>query len=295
MQGGDTKIPAVGVSFTDYSDGFPVTKKLLQTACQRWDWALNIGLLVIFCWLLARWTWLLLPQSRLPDDRVQPLPTPAAAEKVAGSHLFGRAAGFSAPAATQVSSSSNLKLQGVFAALGSLPAFAILSVDGKPAAPFQAGKEVSPGLVLESVRPDHVMLRRQGMQERVNLQNAVAAVSPSASNEFKLNVQQRGGGSFTLSRKELSLALQDAKQLANLGRMSTQPGSGMLVDDAPPGSLAAKLGLQVGDVVKNFNGQMVKSNEDVQRLVQQLSQLSQARIFVMRGGTIMQLQYQIQP
>lgn len=271
-------------------------KKLLQIARQRLDWALNIGLLVIFCWLLAQWTWLLLPKSRPPAAGTQLLSAPAAAEKLAGSHLFGRAAGFSAPAATQVSSSaSNLKLQGVFAALGSLPAFAILSVGGKPAAPFQAGKEVSPGLMLESVQPDHVILRRQGAQERINLQNAVAVASPAASNEFKLNVQQRGGSSFTLSRKELNLALQDAKQLANLGRMSPQPGSGMLVDDAPPGSLASKLGLQAGDVVKNFNGQPVKSNEDVQRFVQQLGQLAQARVFVMRGGAIMQLQYQIQP
>lgn len=271
-------------------------KKLLQTARQRLDWALNIGLLAVFCWLLAQWTWRVLPpKSRPLAAGTQLLSAPAAAEKLAGSHLFGRAAGFSAPVATQVSSSSNLKLQGVFAALGSLPAFAILSVDGKPAAPFQAGKEVSPGLMLESVQPDHVILRRQGAQERINLQNAVAVASPAASNEFKLNVQQRGGSSFTLSRKELNLALQDAKQLANLGRMSPQPGSGMLVDDAQPGSLASKLGLQAGDVVKNFNGQPVKSNEDVQRFVQQLGQLAQARVFVMRGGTVMQLQYQIQP
>jgi general secretion pathway protein C len=51
----------------------------------------------------------------------------------------------------------------------------------------------------------------------------------------------------------------------------------------------------VGDVVKNFNGQPVKSNEDVQRFVQQLGQTDQARLFVMRGGTAIKLQYQIQP
>lgn len=296
MQGGGTKIPAVGVSFTDYSDGSPVIRKLLQIARRRWNWALNVGLLVIFCWLLAQWTWRVLPpKSRPLADGVQLHSVSATAEKVASSHLFGHSTGFSALVATQISSSSNLKLQGVFAALGSLPAFAILSVDGKPATPFQAGKEVLQGLMLESVQPDYVMLRRQGVLERLDLQKAVAVSVSPALNEFKLNVQQRGGNVFSLSRKELNLALQDAKQLANLGRMSPHPGSGMRVEDAPSGSLASKLGLQVGDVVKNFNGKPVKSNEDVQRFVQQLGQTDQARLFVMRGGSVMQLQYQIQP
>lgn len=210
-------------------------------------------------------------------------------------HLFGQSVGMDAVTSAPPRTFSNLKLQGVFAAIGSLPAFAIVIVDGKPAQPVQVGREATSGVVLEEVHPDYVVFRRHGVMERLNLEQNVSTPAGAGDAEFKLNVQSRGGNSFMFSRNELNMALQDSKQLANLGRMSPYPSGGMLVESVTPGSLAGKLGLQMGDVVKNFNGQPVKSNEDVHRFVQQLSQLSQARLFVMRGGSAMQLQYQIQP
>lgn len=262
---------------------------------QRGPLLLNGGLLLLFCWLLAQWTWLVaLPKVVPPVASSVSYTAPLAAETITLRHLFGQAVGADSRASVQIRTFSNLKLQGVFAAIGSLPAFAIVIVDGKPAQPVQVGKEAASGVVLEEVHPDYVVLRRNGLMERLNLEKRVSALAGAGNAEFKLNVQQ-GGNVFTLSRKELSLALRDATQLANLGRMSPHPQSGMRVEDAPSGSLASKLGLQVGDVVKNFNGQPVKSNEDVQRFVQQLGQIDQARLFVMRGGTAIKLQYQIQP
>lgn len=263
---------------------------------QRWPSLLNGVLLLLFCWLLAQWTWLVaLPKPRQPASSSVLITTQLAAEAITLRHLFGQAAGPDTVTSAPPSAFSNLKLQGVFAAIGSLPAFAIVIVDGKSAQPVQVGREAASGVVLEEVHPDYVVLRRNGVMERLNLEKSASAPVGAGAAEFKLNIQQRGGDSFTFSRKELNTALQGAKQLGNLGRLSPYPGGGMLVDDASSGSLASKLGLQAGDVVKNFNGQPVKSNEDTQRFLQQLSQLNLARLHVMRGGAIMQLQYQILP
>ena len=42
-----------------------------------------------------------------------------------------------------------------------------------------------------------------------------------------------------------------------LGKIGVPPGGGVRLDEAPPGSLANRLGLQPGDVVKRVNGQAV--------------------------------------
>lgn len=209
-------------------------------------------------------------------------------------HLFGQVVGVDTVTSAPPRTFSNLKLQGVFAAIGSLPAFAIVIVDGKPAQPVQAGREAAAGVVLEEVHPDYVVFRRNGVMERLNLEKSAPALAGAGTAEFKLNVQSKGGDSFVFSRNELNLALQDSKQLANLGRLSPYPSGGMLVELVPSGSLAGKLGLQVGDVVQRFSNQPVRTNEDVQRFVQQLQVATQARLDILRAGRQMQLKYEIQ-
>lgn len=262
---------------------------------QRWPLLLNIVLLVLLGWLLAQWTWLVV----LPKPRSLPTPSltfsaPLAADTIISGHLFGQAAGGGTTTSAPAQTFSNLKLQGVFAAIGSLPAFAIVVVDGKPAQPVQVGREATSGVVLEEVYPDYVLLRRNGVMERLNLEKSTLAPASGGAAEFKLNVQSRGGDSFVFSRNELNVALQDSKQLANLGKLNPYPSGGMLVEAAPPNSLAGKLGLQVGDVVQRFGNQPVRTNADVQRFVQQLQAANQARLDVLRAGRQMQLKYEIQ-
>lgn len=237
---------------------------------------------------------MILPKPRQASMLSAPFTASLAAEVITSRRLFGQAAGLGATAPAQPHEFSNLKLQGVFAATGYLPAFAIVVVDGKPAYPIQAGKEATSGVVLEEVHPDYVLLRRNGVIERLNLEKSVSAPTSAGAAEFKLNVQSRGGDSFVFSRNELNTALQDSKQLANLGRLSPYPSGGMLVEAVPPGSLAEKLGLQVGDVVQRFRNQPVRTNQDVQRFVQQLQAANQARLDVLRAGRQMQLKYEIQ-
>jgi len=219
---------------------------------------------------------------------------PLITEAITRRHLFGQAPEVEPHVLAAPATLSNLKLKGVFAAIGSLPAFAIVIVDGKPAQPVQVGREAASGLVLEEVHPDFVVFRRNGVMERLYLDKSTSAPAGSGATEFKLNVQSRGGESFVFSRNELNMALQDSKQLANLGRLTPYPSGGMLVESVPSGSLAGKLGLQVGDVVQRFSNQPVRTSEDVQRFVQQLQAANQARLDVLRAGRQMQLKYEIQ-
>ncbi len=73
------------------------------------------------------------------------------------------------------------------------------------------------------------------------------------------------------------------------------PGGGVRMEAAPAGSLAAKLGLQPGDIIKKVNGQTVASTGDLARLYQQFATLSLIQAEVQRGPATVQLSYAIQP
>lgn len=263
----------------------------------RWAALLSGGLVVLLCWLLAQWTWLaLVPKAKQVSVDATPLSAPVAADAIFASHLFGRVPGESSAPESQPTTFSNLKLHGVFAAIGSLPAFAILSVDGKPDQPVKAGAEIASGVVLAAVYPDRVEVRRKGVVERLTLETRAAGLSGVAKDaNFRLNVQSRSPGSYSFSKNELNQALQDPKQMANLGKFVTRAGwKGLIVEDAPRGSLAEKLGLQQNDVVTQLNGQPVASNEDIGRFYQQLNQSGQVRLIGLRGGKTLRLSYSVQ-
>ena len=258
---------------------------------------LSAGLIVLLCWLLAQWTWLVFsPKSNRAPHSEAFLSAQTAADAIIVRHLFGGGVSEEDSPPERPVTSSNLKLRGVFAAIGALPAFAILSVDGKVDQPVKAGTVIAPGLVLEAVYPDYVEVRRQGVAERLELEKKTSAPSSvSNSPDFRLNVQSRGPGNYGFSKNELNQALQDPNQFANLGRFSSQPGqAGMAVVYAPHGSLANKMGLQQGDVVLRVNGQPVNSNGDVSRIYQQLQQMRQVRLEGLRSGKSLLLNYMIQ-
>ena len=278
--------------------GIPDFQRILrQFFHARWSSLLSGGLIVLLFWLLAQWTWLALtPKAKRSSAVAALLSAPAAADAISAAHLFGRARDESSVPESPPVTSSNLKLRGVFAAIGTLPAFAILSVDGNPDQPVKGGMEIAPGVVLAAVYPDRVEVRRNGVVERLDLETKAGGPSDIAKGaDFRLNVQSASPGNFSFSRNELNQALQDPKQLANLGKFVVRPGEkGLVVEDVPHGSLAEKLGLQQNDVVLQLNGQPVAGNEDIGRFYQQLNQTGQVRLIGMRGGKALTLNYSIQ-
>lgn len=275
-----------------------IRQRVLHTVMRmRWDPWLTGGLVIVLCWVAAQWTWLAFaPRAALAHSDGAPVAASAAAASVSSLHLFGRAPANRKQAEGAAVTPLNLKLMGVFAAIGNLPGFAILSVDGKPPQPVQAGASIAPGVVLAAVLPDRVELNRQGSVERLNLEirtgtrgSASTAVADARS------VQPRASDKRTIARNEITQAIQYPKQLANLGKISVQPGgAGMLVEEASPGSLAEKLGLQAGDVINRLDGQILTTREDLGRFYQQLNQNGQVKLRVARSGRPLLMEYAVQ-
>ncbi len=83
--------------------------------------------------------------------------------------------------------------------------------------------------------------------------------------------------------------------MSYLGVIGMPPGGGVRMEAAPAGSLAQKLGLQPGDVIRKINGQAVASSGDLARIYQQFGTTSVINAEVQRGAQTVQLSYSIQP
>jgi general secretion pathway protein C len=246
-----------------------------------------VALVLVLAWQLAYWTWVFVAPAAMHS-------TPgknAVVDLAAVARLFG--------AAAPTAPSSGLRLKGVIAPTPGTEASAIFSTgSGKDIAVY-VDREVQPGVKLIEVDPDHVVISREGARERIDLETRRAGtggpIAPGRVGGFKLNVARSGANSFSLSRKELDDALRDPSQLNYLGQIGMPQGGGVRMEQAPAGSLAQKLGLQPGDVIRKLNGQAVASTGDLARLYTQFATLSSVQAEVQRGASIVQLSYAIQP
>jgi len=252
--------------------------------------ALVAALVLVLAWQLAYWTWAFVAP---PSASVAAAAAPGEVDLAAVARLFGG----SAPAAG-ASTVDGLVLKGVVAPTPGVSASAIFAPRaGKDISVF-IGDEVRPGVKLVEVRPDHVIVTRAGTRERIDLAEPHSASTgtrlAAQARGFRINVSRSGANRYSLSRKELDQALRDPSQLEYLGQIGMPPGGGVRLDAAPAGSLAAKLGLQPGDVIRKVNGQPVASPGDLARLYQQFATMSQIDAELKRGNATVQLTYQIQ-
>jgi general secretion pathway protein C len=259
----------------------------------RFGTLLVISLVLVLAWQLAYWTWVFVaPAAVASAPQAQ-----GGVDMAAIARLFG-----AAPPAGAGASTSGIRLKGVIAPTPGVAASAIFSTgSGKDIAVFLDG-EVQPGVKLVEVNPDHVVVSRGGVRERIDLEVLRAGTAPGAPGApqgrvvgFKLNIARSGANSYALSRKELDDALRDPNQLNYLGQIGIPQGGGVRMEQAPAGSLASKLGLQPGDVIKKVNGQAVASAGDLARLYTQFGTLTSVQAEVQRGSATVQLSYSIQP
>ena len=251
--------------------------------------------MTVFCWMLAQWTWLI----AAPQSPLMPPPSEAAADLAAAltqittSGLFTTRtdavqAEVSAPTAL------NLKLVGIVAATPRREqSLAVLNLNNKGNEVVREGSEIAAGIVVDHISKNHVVIRRQGLQERVEFPNLASGAGTPAA--FKIDMQRQGDGQFSLSRENLNRALQEPEQLAQLGRFSVTPGSGVVIEQAPAGSLAQKLGLQDGDVIAKVNGETVSKPEDILRLYQKFALSGQVVLEGARRGAALKQTYTVNP
>ena len=255
--------------------------------------AVVVALVLVLAWQAAYWTWVF----ATPATTSAPAPATSGVDMAAIARLFGAEA-----PGTGNTQASGLRLKGVIAPTPGVQASAIFSTGAGKDIAVYIDREVQPGVNLVEVNPDHVIVARAGVRSRIDLETARASAAAATGRSpgarvpgFKLNVARSGSNSFTLSRKELDDALRDPNQLNYLGQIGVPPKGGVRMEAAPPNSLAQKLGLQPGDVIKKVNGQAVASAGDLARLYTQFATLSMIQAEVQRGSATVQLSYSIQP
>jgi general secretion pathway protein C len=245
-------------------------------------------LVILLAGQLAWWTWRF---AAPPEVRARDAAAPSDVDLDRIARLFGARH-------ESVASTSALRLKGVVAPTPGTTAAAIFAgPTGKDIAVLPGG-EPAAGVKLAEVFPDHVIVTRAGARERIDLEaptNAKAAKSTGATSRgFHLDVARAGQNDYSFARRDLDQALRDPNQLNYLGQIGMPPGGGVRLDAAPPGSLASKLGLQSGDVIRKVNGQAIGSSGDLARLYQQFATLNTIQAEVERGGQVVRLSYRIQ-
>lgn len=262
-------------------------QKLTSLLHNKWPDLLTAALVVLLCWQLAHWTWVFIAPA--PSAPAQPSPSlnpENILETVRAAHLFGTANG-NKPSETQSLTPLNLKLSGVFALTGKRPALAIINVDQKGDLPFQVGDSVLPEVRLEQVNPDHVVLRRSGKLEKLLLEQK--GLPPDARNTaIQMNVHKSGNNRFDISRQEMDKVLSDPGQLAQAGRFKSVPKQGVRIEEAAPGSLMSKLGLQDGDIIRQVNGKPVEQSAE---LLQDYRHEGHVRVEGTRNGQTFEYNY----
>jgi general secretion pathway protein C len=252
---------------------------------------ITLALVAVLGLQIAWWTWRVIspPSLMTAQDNVSINPSLART-------LFGDA-GSAGDSATITASSSGITLKGVYAVDGKTLSAAVLNGGSKDQA-VVVGGEIQSGVKLIEVHADHVFISRNGVRERIDLdqhmRSSGSAVLTAAGGSFRLNVTSPNSGVYSLSRQELNTVLQDPRQLNFLGRIGPAANGGVRVEDAPGGSLSDKLGLKAGDLLTSVNGQPVNSAGDLARLYSQFGTLNQIRAEIMRGGSPMLLTYTIQ-
>jgi len=260
-------------------------------------------LVFLFGLQLAWWTW----QALMPSWKSVALTATASGPAVPpslGRRLFGDRDDLST-SVEPAANNSGVRLKGVFAVDGRTLSAAVVNLGGKDQT-VRLNQEILAGIKLVEVHPEFIVISRNGLRERVELErfaasvatrpgsgaNAAAGQAPIAV--FRLNVASTGNNAFALSRQELNTVLQDPRQMNFLGRIGPGPSGGVRVEDAPSGSLSSKLGLQPGDIITAINGQPISSPGDLARIYGQFNTLTTIRAEVRRAGAPVTLNYSIQ-
>jgi len=122
-----------------------------------------VSLVLVLAWQLAYWTWIFLAPPSTPSTAPS---REGAVDLAAAARLFGGTAA-SAPG---TASPSGLRLKGVVAPTPGVAASAIFSTGSGRDLSIFVGNEIQPGVKLSEVYPDHVIVSRGGVAERVDLE-----------------------------------------------------------------------------------------------------------------------------
>lgn len=258
-------------------------------------------------WLVVHLLWTLLPgedPSATGPVRVAPADAVApSSPSVSRWHLFGHA---SAPALLQrqaPATTLSLNLRGTLAERDPRTGIAVIADAGGSERAWRVGDEIAPGVRLDEVHADHVVLMHDGAAETLTLPRdaPTTAVAPlptaaaSASRGGGVNAAlplsvtppqmahgavdwQKAMDTLRADPAELARKMQFAPIMEN-GRIS---GVRLSAGDNP--ALLGQLGLRPSDIVTAVNGVPVDSVARGQQVLDSLKGATSVRVTVTRDG-----------
>jgi general secretion pathway protein C len=238
-----------------------------------------VAALLALCWTLAQGT------SRVLQPSSPAVVRAGGADltdlrALANAQLFGRAAPSRSPAAEASVAPSNLNMTLTGVAVRASGGCALVIVQGQPESAFCWGEELSPGVRLDTVQRDRIVIVRNGVREAVFMKDAEAT---GAAAQPPPIVQSTGPDRQLVDRRQLQQQM-GRPEFLNQALIVPNPDGGFLVRQVQAGSLYEKLGLRPGDVIRNVNGQPLTSMDDVMRLYQQFGTAQRVLVDVQRQG-----------
>lgn len=122
---------------------------------------INLCLFAVLCAVLSFWG------LHIFKPKIRPIAAPVMAETF--EPAVGQWGSWFGQAAVAEAAPSNYQLRGVIVAKREKDSAAIIAVDGRPTLIIGIGKELSPGVVLQEVHADHVMVIEAGAPRRIDL------------------------------------------------------------------------------------------------------------------------------
>ena len=286
-------------------------KLLYQRHGARLPPVATLLLAMLIAWQLASlvWLWVPLPESA----RWQPAPAapaPAAArpaatsDTLASAHLFGQyrasAAGDAASLANAPDTQLNFTLLGILAGSSDSESLALIAREGGDEAPYRIGADVSPGVTLQAIFPDRVILARGGRLETLRLDKD----APSNAGLFQSAAPATEGGETNAASAEMltqirQQVLTDPSKAASFIRVQPIAGEGGVrgyrVYPGPERAAFTAAGLKPGDVVTAINGSPLSDPGQALQLLQSLSSASTVNLAVERNGTVQSVNLSLNP
>ena len=162
-----------------------------------------------------------------------------------------------AVAGTSSVTALNLTLFGIRANQSSGGGSAIIAGEDGVQVSFAVGEEVLPGVTLDSVAFDYVVLSRGGVKESLYIDQSVPAetVSPSATGVNQSSVPVTNAVALNAESLQKSIAFAPRSE----GGRTT----GLVLSPRDDGTVLRMAGFQPGDIVVAVNGRPVSSASDI--------------------------------
>ncbi len=255
-------------------------------------------LVAVLAWQLAGLLWVLVPMPQSAAWKPAPgFVDPATgkvalnADALAAAHLFGQyqASASSASLANAPDTQLNFTLLGILSGSTEKESLALIAKDATDEAPYAIGDDVSPGVNLQAIFPDRVILSRNGRLETLRLDKDAPSNAPISTLVSSVTEPQEGTPAAAQMLSQIKeQVLTDPTKAANFIRVQPISGEsglkGYRVYPGPERGAFNAAGLKPGDVVTAINGTSLSDPAQALQLLQGLSQASSMSLTVDRNG-----------